>query len=113
MASLVRRSAIMLAGFVIVGGASLVGATTATAQIVESGHSVTTRTADSAELLRACSAWKVDRKTGAGWCEGGKWWRVGVKCTDKKHYYSPWPRDTGTMYAKCGKGTVTHVWVDN
>lgn len=60
----------------------------------------------------ACSTTKVNSKTARGWCSAGSPWRVGVRCTDGRHYYSAWERDARTQYATCGSGTITHYWVD-
>ncbi|MFE9023869.1 hypothetical protein ACFYNL_35610 [Streptomyces sp. NPDC007808] len=60
----------------------------------------------------ACSTTKISSKTARGWCSAGSAWRVGVKCTDGKHYYSGWETDARYQYATCGAGTITHYWID-
>lgn len=59
-----------------------------------------------------CSTSKVSNYQASGWCSGGSNWRVGIKCTDGQHYYSGISSIRGTKYVGCGKGTVTHRWID-
>ncbi|MCX5203336.1 hypothetical protein OG897_18030 [Streptomyces sp. NBC_00237] len=89
-------SVVVLSG--ALAGAGFVG----TAQASESGSTG----------ALACSTTKINSKTARGWCSAGSAWRVGVKCTDGKHYYSGWETDARNQYATCGAGTITHYWID-
>ncbi|QNP68841.1 hypothetical protein IAG44_04815 [Streptomyces roseirectus] len=62
--------------------------------------------------ILACSTQKISSKVARGWCSAGTDWRVGVKCTDGRHYYSGWVADARYQHAICGSGTITHYWID-
>ncbi|MFJ4778131.1 hypothetical protein [Streptomyces sp. NPDC088762] len=90
--------------------ATLVGAVTLSGALAGLGLTGTAQAAESGAL--ACSTTKTSSKTARGWCSAGSAWRVGVKCTDGKHYYSGWETDARYQYATCGRGTITHYWID-
>lgn len=87
-----------------------VGAMALSGALAGLGLAGTAQAAESGAL--ACSTKKIDSKTARGWCSAGSAWRVGVKCTDGKHYYSGWETDARNQYAICGKGAITHYWID-
>ncbi len=94
-----------VAAALAVGGAVLAGGLTATAQAAT--------TSTTGTVAMTCSTTKLSSTRARGWCTGGSSWRVGVRCTDGLHYYSPWTTARGYRYAACGNGTITHYWIDN
>lgn len=100
------KTRIALATATLTLGAGLAAAPGATAS------TATASAAGTQESVLACSTKKVNSKMASGWCSAGSAWRVGVKCTDGRHYYSAWERDARTQYATCGSGTITHYWID-